>query len=390
MRVLHVIPGVAQRYGGPSHAIVGMGRALQREDVRVLIATTDADGQGRLPVRLEEQVDWAGVPAIFFRRQWSEALKYSRPLATWLNGHVGEFQVVHIHAIFSHSCVAAAQACRRRGVPYIVRPLGTLDPWSLQQKAVRKRVFWHLGVKQMLGTAAAIQYTTASEQALAEVPLRLERGVVIPLGVDDALFSTPRVAHFFRQQHPAISSDPYVLVLGRLHPKKGLELFFDVFLDATSAVEQHNWRLVVAGDGDTGYVASLKRWVHQRGAGKRIVFTGWLGGMDKIAALQGAAILALPSRQENFGLVVAEALACGVPVLISEHVNLAREIEVSRSGWVTPLERTRLLETVREALLRGDERLLRGGRASEFARAHFHWSTVAAELVNLYRAVGCK
>lgn len=390
MRVLHVIPGVAQRYGGPSHAIVGMGRALQHEDVRVLIATTDADGRGRLPVRLEERVDWCGVPAIFFRRQWSEALKYSRPLANWLNTHIGEFQVVHIHAIFSHSCLAAAQACRRRGVPYIVRPLGTLDPWSLQQKAVRKRVLWHLGVKRMLSAAAAIQYTTVSEQLLAEVPLRLERGVVIPLGVDDALFSAPFVADSFRQQHPAIGSDPYVLVLGRLHPKKGLEMFLDVFLDATTAAEQHNWRLVVAGDGDAGYVARLKQLALQRGAGKRIVFTGWLGGKDKVAALQGAAILALPSRQENFGIVVAEALACGVPVLVTEHVNLAREIEASRSGWVTPLERTKLLEAVHEVLQRGDERLLRGARAREFARAHFHWSTVAAELVDLYRAVGFK
>jgi glycosyltransferase involved in cell wall biosynthesis len=390
MRVLHVIPGVAQRYGGPSHAIVGMGQALQREHVRVLIATTDADGSGRLPVRLEEPVDWDGVPAIFFRRQWSEALKYSRPLANWLDAHVGEFQVVHIHAIFSHSCLAAAQACRRRGVPYIVRPLGTLDPWSLQQKAARKQVLWHMGVKQMLGAAAAIQYTTVSEQLLAEVPLRLKRGVVIPLGVDEALFSAPFLADSFREQHAAIGSRPYVLVLGRLHPKKGLDLFLDVFLDATNAPEQHAWRLVVAGDGDPEYVAKLKQLADRRRAGERVVFTGWLGGDDKIAAIQGAAVLALPSRQENFGLVVAEALACGVPVLITEHVNLAREVEASRSGWVTPLERTRLLETLHEILQRGDERLLRSARASEFARAHFHWSSVAAELVHLYRAVECK
>jgi glycosyltransferase involved in cell wall biosynthesis len=115
-----------------------------------------------------------------------------------------------------------------------------------------------------------------------------------------------------------------------------------------------------------------------------------LDGLDKLAALQGAAILALPSRQENFGIVVAEALACGVPVLVTEHVNIAREITASQSGWVTPLERAPLLEALRDILQRGDERLRRGGRASEFARAHFHWSTVAAELVDLYRTVGSR
>jgi glycosyltransferase involved in cell wall biosynthesis len=388
MRVLHVIPGIAARYGGPSQAVVGMGRALEHRHVGVLIATTDADGPGRLPVRLGEPVDWQGVPAIFFQRQWSEAWKYSRPLARWLDAHVAEFNLVHIHAVFSHACVAAAAACRRRSVPYIVRPLGTLDPWSLHQKAARKQVLWHLGVKQMLQRAAAIHYTTVSEKQLAEFPLHLERGVVVPLGVDDALFSGRCVADTFRAAHPELGTDPYLLVLGRLHPKKGLELFLDVFMAATGAAEHRHWRLVVAGDGDAAYVASLKQFAVDRGAFERVLFTGWVGGNEKVGALQGAALLVLPSHQENFGLVVAEALACGVPVLVSQHVNLAAEIESAEAGWVAPLERSALLATLLEALQRGDERMRRGARGSEFARAHFNWPAVASKLGDLYRAVG--
>src|SRR5438477_2112901 len=145
MDVLHVIPAVAPRYGGPSQAVVGMGRALTEHGVRVLVATTDADGPDRLPVQLGVPVDWQGVPAIVFRRQFSEAFKYSRPFAAWLGQHVGEFRVVHIHAVFSHSCLAAARACQRRGVPYVVRPLGSLDPWSLHQKPLRKQLLWRFG-----------------------------------------------------------------------------------------------------------------------------------------------------------------------------------------------------------------------------------------------------
>lgn len=390
MRVLHVIPGIAPRYGGPSQAIVGMSRALERQAVDVLIATTDADGSGRLPVRLGAPVDWEGVPAIFFQRQWSEAWKYSRPLGRWLDRHVQEFQVVHIHAVFSHACVAAANACRHRRVPYVVRPLGTLDPWSLQQKAARKRMLWHVGVKQMLRGAAAIQYTTASERQLAEQALHLERGVVIPLGVDDALFDSPVVARSFREAHPQLASQPYLLVLGRLHPKKGLELFLDVFLEATSAAEHQHWRLVIAGDGDPAYVAGLMQLAQLRNADKRIIFTGWLGGLDKVAALQGAAVLVLPSHQENFGLVVAEALACGVPVLVSSHVNLAAEIVAAEAGWVTPLERPALLATLREALQNDDERRRRGARGRELARTRFTWPVIATELGALYQAVGVR
>src|SRR5687767_13054824 len=105
--VLHVIPAVAPRYGGPSQAVVGMARALPRHGVRVLIATTDADARGKLSVPLGVRVDWQGVPAIVFPRQFSEAFKYSGPLGRWLRGHVTDFAVVHIHAVFSHACLAA-------------------------------------------------------------------------------------------------------------------------------------------------------------------------------------------------------------------------------------------------------------------------------------------
>src|SRR5262245_5560032 len=117
MRVLHVIPSVAPRYGGPSRAIVEMCRALQGRGVELLVATTDADGAGRLPVELGKPLVYKGVPAVFFSRQWSEAFKYSYPLARWVDGHVLGFDVVHIHAVFSHACLAAAKACHRHNIP---------------------------------------------------------------------------------------------------------------------------------------------------------------------------------------------------------------------------------------------------------------------------------
>src|SRR5262245_37266867 len=110
MRVLHVIPSIARRYGGPSQAILGMVRVLRERGIGVLIATTDADGTSRLPVPLELEAEYAAVPTIFFPRQWSEAFKYSRPLAQWLNANIHKFDVVHVHAVFSHACIAAGRA----------------------------------------------------------------------------------------------------------------------------------------------------------------------------------------------------------------------------------------------------------------------------------------
>jgi glycosyltransferase involved in cell wall biosynthesis len=380
VNVLHVIPAVAARYGGPSHAVAGMTRALAYQGIDVLIATTDADGPRRVCVPCGSTLVWQGVPTIFFRRQWSEAFKYSGPLAHWLAKHVAEFNVVHVHAVFSHACLAAAFACRRKQVPYIVRPLGTLDPWSLKQKPLRKQLLWYGGARWMLDGAAAIHYTTLSEQRLAEVPLHLRHGVVIPLGVDAELFNETDRADL-------ASGDPYVLILGRLHPKKGLELFIDIFAQLVRESEFAHWRLVIAGDGDPSYVASLKDHICERGLTRSVVLPGWLGGDAKAAALRGAALLALPSHQENFGIVVAEGLACGTPVLVSTNVNLADEIRAGTAGWITSLEPHSLLETLTEALRNGEERERRGAAGRALALSHFTWPTVAEALGQLYSRV---
>ncbi|HYG79851.1 MAG TPA: glycosyltransferase, partial [Pyrinomonadaceae bacterium] len=166
MKVLHVIPAVAARYGGPSLAVFEMCRALGERGAEVLIATTDADGSGRLAVETGTPLMFEGVETVFFARRLSERFGYSRTLARWLKLNAGGFDVAHIHAVFSHPCVAAARACRLNRVPYVVRPLGSLDPWSMRQKPWRKRLLWHAAARRMLRGAAAVHYTTLEERRL--------------------------------------------------------------------------------------------------------------------------------------------------------------------------------------------------------------------------------
>jgi len=383
MRLLHVIPAVAPRYGGPSRAIFQMCRALLERDVEVLIATTDADGEGTLPVKLAE-LSWCNnVPIIFFPRQWSEAYKFSRPFADWLDLHVAEFDVVHIHAVFSHSCLAAAKACRAKRVPYVVRPLGTLDPWSLKQKKLRKNIFWHFGVKQMLNGAAAIHYTADAEKEAAELRPGLTRGVVIPLGIEtDSSLSEAAAPNSSKT-----SDSPYVLVLSRLHQKKGLEVLIPAFLSLTKQVEFARWKLVLAGEGEARYVDLLKNLVKSNGGNGNVVFTGWLDGADRKKTLREASLLALTSYQENFGLCAVEALACGVPVLLSPHVNLAQQIEQAGAGWVSPVETAALRMTLAESLSDEKGRAMRGAAGMKLVQKQFSWNQVTRELISLYASI---
>ena len=421
MKILHVIPSVSERSGGPGHAIVEMCRALQQQGTEVLVATTDhgvtpvssfefrvssletADVRSEFgqpaPIQdfesltrnseLETRNCYKGVPTIFFPMQWGQSFKYSRPLAIWLDQNVKAFDVVHIHAVFNHACTAAARACRKHGVPYVVRPLVTLHPWSMKQSPLRKRLFWYTVGKRMLRAAAAVHYTAPAEQQAVEQSLGLNHGTVIPLGIEADRFNQADAGKSFRQALPSLADHPYILVLSRLHPKKGLDVLVKAFLEVAAKTQFANWRLVLAGEGPSDFVYSLRRLANHRGAKELVLFPGWLEGQKKLSALSGASLLALPSYQENFGLCVMEAMACGVPVLVSPHVSLASEIHAAGAGWVAPVKKDAMKKVLESALGNAEERRCCARAGVEMAKA-YRWPRAAAALNELYSSLALK
>lgn len=358
-------------------AIVPMCRALQAQGIEVVLVSTDAglhDGSGRRNGESAHAIDYEGVPAIFFPSQLGESFKYSRPLSVWLNANVHRFNLAHIHAVFNHASMAAARECRRENVPYIVRPLGTLDPWSMKQKPLRKHVFWSLAGRTMLGGASAVHYTSETEKTGTERLLNVNHGKVIPLGINSIA----------NDAYPDRLANPYVLVLSRLHPKKGLDVLIDAFIALTKRPEFDRWRLVLAGDGAADHVALLKQKAYS--AGERIQFPGWLDGDRKDEMLRNASLLALPSYQENFGLCLMEGLARSVPVLISPHVNLAQEIASANAGWIAAVE-TQALSATLAAALSNTEELAKRGRAGKLLSQNYSWERVATDLVTLYTEI---
>ena len=384
MKVLHVIPSVSERSGGPGHAIISMCRSLQEQGTEVVIATTDAGV--REQITLGDVGVYRGIPTAFFPLQWSESFKYSKPLAVWLDANVKTFDVVHIHAVFNHACVAAARACRKHGVPYVIRPLGTLDPWSMKQKPLRKLLFWRVAGKRMLQAAAAVHYTASAEQSAAEESLGLNHGRVIPLGVETDLPAQVNGNEILSRKLTQLAGHPYVLVLSRLHPKKGLDIFVDAFVSLVRKKDFKDWKLVLAGEGPVEYLQALKQKVSAYHADDSVLFPGWLEGDEKDAFLRRASLLALPSYHENFGLCVMESLAAGVPVLVSPHVNLADEIEAAGAGWIAAVDKQAIETALAEALGCEDERARRG-KAGKTLSLEFSCERVASRLNEMYSAV---
>ena len=378
MKILHVIPAIAPRYGGPSTAVIQMSRALAAAGAEVHLASTDADGSERLPYPLGEWVTVEGVQTILFRRQFSEALKYSAPLASWLRSTVAQYDVVHVHALLSHACLAAAAACRASAVPYIVRPLGTLDRWSLAQKPWRKRVLLAVNGRKALADAAAVHYTALGEQRLVEAAFETKRGFVVPLGLDDEVLNEEQVPASARRQAP------YVLALSRLHPVKALDALIDAFGDAHSIARK--WRLVIAGDGDEAYVRALKMRAAESAAATAIEFRGWVDGEAKRDLLRHASIYALPSHHENFGVSLAEALARGVPAIVSSHVLISEDLASANAAWVTPNDRQSLAATLLHAMMNDEARQEKSGDGRRFAEG-LAWPSVASRLLDVYASL---
>jgi len=382
LKVLHVIPGVSERDGGPSQAATQICNALIGSGQEVLLLTTAPNDHGDcgkgVPVSFQD------VPTVFFPARFGKSFKYSSSLANWLESNVSQFDLVHIHAVFNHSSYAAARACRASGVPYIVRPLGTLGPWAMKQKTLRKKLFWHAAAKQMLQGAAAVHYTSETERQAVEQSLHLRRGFVVPLGVH--LNNGANTAVSIKHVLPGLEDKAYVLVLSRLLPTKGIATLLDAFLSLLQRKEFMNWRLVLAGDGPPEFVDSLKRKVGESLAGDFVRFTGWLDGERKDGALRNASLLALPSHHENFGLCVMEALAYGVPVLVSPQVDLSAEIFAEEAGWIAEINKDSLEQALAVACSSESERARRGQAGLKLAQK-FDWKVIAERLSEVYEEV---
>ena len=382
MKVLHVIPAVSPKYGGPSLALVPMCKALIAAGVDIQIASTDAEPGGRIPFELGIQTPYKGVPGIFFRKQGRGSFTYSLPFARWLAKNVSAFDVVHIHGVFSHVCLTAARVCQRQGAPYLVRPLGHIEPWSLAQKPLRKKLFLKTGGAGMLRNAAALHYVSSSEKQLSESALKLNHGVVIPLGIDlEGLESAAA-----RNGDGADFRRPYMLVLSRLRATKGIDVLLEAFLTLRKDKRFADWQLVIAGDGSPQYENSLKQIIKQEKAEDSVLLTGWLDGAAKSRALAGASVMALPSHHDAFGLCVIEAMAHGIPVLVGTQVGLAEEIIVGGAGWTSEVKVSALSETLASILSDHDERRRRGMAGRALARK-FDGQHVAEMLVRLYKSM---
>jgi len=310
MRVLQVVPGIAPEYGGPA-LLIGLTRALTEFGVDATLLTTNASPASRLDVRLNEEIERDGARYLFHN-------------VISLGGRYG----IAPHWLFNFSCIATAFASLQADVPFVVQPHGSLDPHLRKKNQLAKNVYLATLGRPLLTKAAAMVFTSEYERELARYSRR-DNEWVVPVGLDARTFASLPRPGTFHTAFPSIRA-PFILFLGRLCAQKGLELLVEGF--ALIACEYPGLDLVIAGPDSDGYGAGVRSLVEEAGLAARVHFTGILLNELKLAAMVDAKFLALTSHAENFGIVVTEALACGLPVLMSNGVNIHQDIVNGGAG----------------------------------------------------------
>ena len=386
MRVLHVISAFVPVGGGPTSALRGMVRAVRAQGVDAEVATTDSLIRSTALVPLDARVEQHGVPVRYFHCPWLRKYGVSRDFARWIDAGVRDFDVLHIHGVFNHSTLAAARAARRRGVPYVLRTAGELDPRPMRKNHVLKTLFLRTLARPALAAAAAVHVTSRAEASGARPRCANRPMVVIPLATDPPGAVEPRQREEFLGQHPALRDAKVILFLSRLDPIKG----FDVLLPALVRLRQEPipWRLLLAGSGAPRFEQRLRRAIVRSGLEALVTFAGFLGPEGVRAALSVADVSVLPSHHENFGMAVVEAMAARVPVVISDQVGIHEEIAAHEAGVVTRLDAGELATALGRVL--GDEALRRklADNAEALVAAEFRWPKVAGQLIELYSRLG--
>ena len=328
MKVLHVIPYTSSVYGGPVVSIVQMSSALISLGVEVDVVTTTANGISELEITTCGPVVCNGVRYFYFKRLWPKFWMFSWALRCWLYRHVGMYDLVHIHGLFAYTTLPACAAARKFDKPYIITTHGMLDPWCFSHKSWKKLPYYYLLERRNLIHAAAIHVTSAFE-SIGVTSLGFDSKIdVVPLSV----MVPDGQSRVYRDDRPLV-----LLFLSRVVPIKGLP----TLLQAVALFRSRYCipiMLKIAGLGSDEYLLELKTQAERLEISECVEFVGFVQGEIKSQILAEADIFVLPSYHENFSLSSAEAMAVGLPVIVSDQVGIAQEISDASAGIIVPVD----------------------------------------------------
>lgn len=334
MKIIRIIPSINPADGGPvEHACILAAEhaALGHETIFITLDDPTQDYVQQFPYSLR-----ATGPAKGF-------LKSTPTFANVLAQEAKSADAAILHGLWNYASIGGFRALKQASLPWVIFPHGMLDPYFRQIKPIKhviKQIYWWLWQGRMLSSAARVLFTCQEEQRLAKNAFLGHQSYharVVAYCAADLADKTAQIPHGWQDLLkivPQIQHQNYWLFLSRIHPKKAIDNLIAAYAVVVSSAPCPD--LVIAGPDSIGWQANLVAQAHRLGVADRIHFPGMLRGAVKAAAFAKADAFVLPSHQENFGIVVAESLSLGTPVLISDKVNIWREIVHADAGMAQP------------------------------------------------------
>lgn len=369
-RVIHVVPSLDRKFGGPGWSVTSLCGALAQEGLDVTLASLDLTGEGKSEA---VQAD-PSVPTVLFQGWHLE--RFGAVIAPGFRSNLrqlivkSKIDVIHDHGLWLQTNRDASLVARNLGIPLVAAPRGTLGPWPLRQKKWKKRTAWCLYQRRALGRATVLHATSRLE-AQSFRQLGLEHPIaILPNAVDGNEFALDGAAR--RRE---------ALFLSRFHTTKGLLNL----VRAWSEVRPEGWSVRLVGPDEAGHRSELEAAVRELNLEDRFEFSGPVYGKAKARQLAQSDLFILPTKSENFGIVVAEALAAGTPVITTRAAPW-KDLEDHDCGWwidvgVQPLARA-LADATRRDL---DELEEMGRRGRQLVREKYSWDRVAHRTLKVYR-----
>lgn len=383
MKVLFVVPNYepAWAFGGVVRCLSTLCRGLAKIGVDVSVYTTNVDGcGGLLPVMLREPTDVGGVTVTYFSSTFGRNSVWdSRALVRKLKHSISEFDILYIAATWQWLGISAGRLAQKQRVPYVIGTHGALDSMLLKKGKLKKMLYWHFFLQKCIKYAAAIHMTTKYEKEQSVLVQSGYTRFVVPNGMLAETFSINKaLCTQVKKQFKIYPETPVLIAVGRSDPKKRLDILLKSFSLVLKSFPKAC--LMIVGPDENKYAFDMKKLSNQMGLSDNVIWTGYRTGNDLKGCYVAADIFLLPSIDENFGLVVTEAMAVGLPVVISNRVGVADDVECHNAGIVTEVNAKQFGQAIVE-LLRDRSRLKKMGENARKAAWELYNNEKVAHLM---------
>ncbi|WP_460204803.1 glycosyltransferase [Scytonema sp. NUACC21] len=383
MKILIFTPYLGSNYGGTSKAVKELVEAVSRFETRVDLVTTNANHSEKLSVPINKWIECKNYRIKYFRCWNRNDFIISLPLMLWLIKHVKDYDIVHTNTVFAPIISFVHWLCRLYQIPYIITPHGMLEPWALSYKAWKKKLYYNFFEKPVFQSSSAIQ-VIANSEATNVKSLGLKNVAIVPNGIHRQEFINQPDPEVFYQEFPATRNQTLILFLGRIDPKKGLDLLAPAFAKVHKLFPQTH--LLVAGPDIIGFLPKVENYFIQAGCIDAVTFTGMLTGKLKSAALAAASLYVAPSYSEGFSMSVLEGMASGLPCVITTGCNFP-EAKIAKAAHIVDINADAIADGLIQCLNYPQKAEAMGKRARDFIFQNYTWEGAAKKLLQLYKSI---